>query len=151
MKSAPFRRLEWCGSGVLAVLLFQGVFTPAVAWAGCDHGVIPQAGRSLKINRLDALIVGGSGSAARLSSVPADAPLAPRSSQRRTPCSGMSCSRPVPLPVSTISLGPRTIDQWGTLVGPLVLALPPFFDEGMEPPALHPGGYKPSIFHPPPL
>jgi hypothetical protein len=149
MKSTLFRRFARYASGVLALLLFQGFFAPDRVWAGCNHGVTPQADRSLMINRLDDLIVGDS--AAHLLSDLADPSLEPRSSQRRIRCSGMSCSRQVPLPVSTISLEPRTIDQWGALVSPLVLALPPFFNQGIEQPALHRGGYKPSVFHPPPL
>jgi len=149
MRSARLKRLARSGIGALVLLLIQGFFAPRLVWAGCNHLVVSRFDSSLDINRLDELVV------ARSVSVSANdvarPPLGPGVPERRTPCSGMSCSSRVPLPASTVSPELRNVDQWGALGAPVVREPALALDRSNEQPTSGRSGYKQSIFHPPPL
>jgi len=149
MRSDRLKRLAPFGIGALVLLLIQGLFAPRLAWAGCNHLVVSRFDSSLDFNRLDELVV------ARSVSISADdaarSPLGPGVPERRTPCTGMNCSSRVPLPASTVSPEPRNVDQWGALGAPLVLEPALALHRSIEKPTSGRSGYKPSIFHPPPL
>jgi len=139
--------MQW-GAGVLMVLLVHGVVASRSAWAGCNHLISSRFDRLLDLNRLDAIIAGGSFSS--LADDPAHDPLDEKGPKRPTPCSGPGCSSRVPLPVPAASQGPDGSDQWVVMnvVVPLAVVSPRcrMIDE----PGARPAGHKPSIFHPPP-
>ena len=149
MRSDRLKRLARSGIGVLALLLIQGFSAPRLAWAGCNHLVVSRLDSSMDFNRLDELVPARSASFS--ADDPARSPLGPGVPERRTPCTGMSCSSRAPLPASTVSSEPRNVDQWGAL-GALVVPEPLLaLDRSHEQPISGRAGYKPSIFHPPPL
>ncbi len=149
MTSDRLKRLARFGIGALVLLLIQGFSAPRLAWAGCNHLVVSRFDSSLDFNRLDELLT------ARSASVSADdlaqSPLGPGVPERRTPCSGMNCSSRAPLPASTVSPEPPNVDQWGALGARLVREPLLALDRSNEQPTSGRAGYKPSIFHPPPL
>jgi hypothetical protein len=128
-----------------AVLL---LVAPRAAEAGCNHLVISQSDRNFGFNRLDALIVGGPITAALFDEahdrLPQPAP------ERRTPCSGPSCSNRVPLPVSTSTPGSSGFDQWAAPSGAALGQASAPSASAIAEPAPRPVVRKPSIFHPPP-
>jgi hypothetical protein len=147
MRPGRFERLARFGAGALMVLMVHGVCAPTAARADCSHRAgLPSAAIS-SLYGLDELIVTGNSSvsedgwALSLHDWPVPRP--------RVPCSGLSCSSRVPLPVSTASTGHDRSDQWGTLEVPVVC------DESSPPtgsfdgPAPWSVGQNSFIFHPP--
>jgi hypothetical protein len=139
-----FERLTQWGIGAVVLLLAHGLGAPGVVRAGCNHLVTSQSDRLLDVNRLDELIIGDS------TVMPADGPGQPdpRPSRR---CSGPGCSDSVPWPLSTASPSSGGPDQWVALAAVLDPAVTSPFRHLPDEPAARPGGYKPSIFHPPPV
>ena len=149
MRSGQFKRLVRLGTGALMVVLFHGVCAPSPARASCSHPIGTSSPLVLSLHRLDELIMTGS------SSVSEDGLVQPTGNESvpmpRVPCSGLSCSGRVPLPVSTASLVHDRADQWGTLEMRVVL------DKSSQPAktrdgaSLHSVSQNTSIFHPPPV
>ncbi len=147
MRIAHTGRLAKLGAGALSLLLLHGCFSPTAAWAGCQHDVVaPRAAASAR-HGLDDLI------ATATPSVTEDGPAQSRRDRslpgRRLPCSGLSCSSRLPLPVSAASGGTEEADQWGD-VTTIVIVYPTSPRAGMpDECAPRPAGRCSSIFHPP--
>jgi hypothetical protein len=147
MRFLSFKRLARLGTGAFLLLLVYGLCAPSTAWAACNDLVTAKSDPFLNLGRLDTLIVAGSPTVVAGDSV--TSPWEQRAPARRMPCSGLSCSRPVSTPGSTISPEPDGSDQWGTLGVLVVLEAtsPPLTINGQ--PALRSASEKTSIFHPP--
>ena len=100
------------GAGALSAPLGPRLVRPAPPGPAAADLVGSRSDPSRRLYGLDELIVAGTSSvsARRLGSIRRDRSMP----ARRVPCSGLSCSRRVPLPVSTASQGPDGPDQWGT-------------------------------------
>jgi hypothetical protein len=147
MRSDHFKRFVRLGTEALMVLMAHGLCAPASAWASCGHSVNSPSALISSLYNFDELIMTGT------LSVSEDG-LAQTSRNRSlpghgVPCSGLSCSGRVPLPVPTASLVHERSDQWGTLGAPVVL------DNSSRPaktkngPLPHSGRQSSYIFHPP--
>ena len=119
MRTGHCKRLVRLGAGALLVLMVYGFCAPAPAWASCSHRVGTPSALISSFYSLDELIMTGT------SPVPEDdsaqSPLNWSVPGHRAPCSGLSCSGRVPIPVSTASLVHDRADQWGTLVARVML------------------------------
>jgi hypothetical protein len=149
MRPAHLERLVRSGIGALLVLSIHGIFAPHPALAGCSHLVISRFDSAFNLNGLEDLIVD------RSASDPAHDlavdPPAPQSPKHPTPCSGMNCSSRAPLSDSTVSPEPRNIDHWINLSSRR--AFPPrcTLNTDVEQSTAARSGFKPPVFHPPPL
>jgi hypothetical protein len=147
MRSGHFNRLVRLGTGALMVLMVHGLCAPAPAWASCGHSVNSPSALISSPYNFDELIMTGTLSVSEdgLAQTSRNRPLPGHG----VPCSGLSCSGRVPLPVPTASLVHERSDQWGTLGAPVVL------DNSSRPaktkngPLLHSGRQSSYIFHPP--
>ena len=129
-------------------MLLTGLFVaPSSARAGCNHLVGSPSDPFVKLYQLDELIVGRSSSSLRADH--GQSPLDRSDAPRQTPCSGMSCSNSVPLPVSTITPGPEGRDRWGTLGIVVLVDNTSVYNRTTDEPAPSPTGEQSSIFHPP--
>src|SRR5262245_56120000 len=106
-------RLARWETGALLLLLVHGFGAPRSAWAGCNHLVLSRSDLLLAFNQLDVLIAGDSSGLS--SDDLATDPLGQQGPKRPTPCSGLSCSNRVPLPVPMAFPGSHRVDQWGVL------------------------------------
>ncbi len=131
------------------MLLVVGFFVaPFSAWAGCDnHLVSSSSDPFVKLHHLDALIVGRSSNS--LQDDRGGSPLDRSEAPRRTPCSGPSCSKSIPLPVSTVSPGPEGRDRWGATNSIVAVDITSVHNRASDEPKLSPTGESSSIFHPP--
>jgi hypothetical protein len=137
MKSAFQRRLARWGTGAIALLVFHGFCAPRSAWAGCNHLVGSQSDPMLNLSRLDDLVAGG-----RAHGQPAP-------ERRQSPCEGMSCSSPTPLPVSTANPLPERSDQWGAVGERVVVPDTSLPERRTDDCAPRGSVEKTSVFHPP--
>jgi hypothetical protein len=76
---------------------------------------------------------------------PLDRPGVPR----KSPCSGLSCSNRVPMPVSSITPLPDGRDRWCALGVVMDLDDTSIFCRATDAPPRAPTGHRSSIFHPP--
>src|SRR5262249_17882244 len=144
MTAFRYGRLANWSTGA-ALLVVGGLFvTPSAVAAGCNHLV---TSRTNPLVNLDDLIVGRS--SPYLESNHARSPLGQPDAPSRPPCSGLSCSKSAPIPLSSITPVPDGRDRWGAICvvvavdNPLVCRL---IADGPVPDAK---GHKSSIFHPP--
>jgi hypothetical protein len=147
MRSGHFGRQVRLGAGTLMVLMVHSFCAPGAAEASCSHRIGSSSTLISHRYALDDLIMGGSTSVSEGGldqsphhrSVPGP----------RVPCSGLSCSSKVPLPVSTASMRNDRSDQWG-MPGILVVLDAPVSPVRINDEAyLHSLGQNSSIFHPP--
>ena len=117
---------------VLAVLFVA----PTSASAGCNHLVGSRTDPLVKLEHLDELIRGQS-------------PLDRTDGPSKSPCSGLSCSKSVPMPISSITPVPEGRDRWGTLRLVVDVDNTSVYRRMTGEPAPAPIGHKSSIFHPP--
>jgi hypothetical protein len=118
MRTARFRQMARPESAAVVLLMLCWAGAPRAARAGCDHIVQSRLDPFHEVNQLDELIVAGaSASPDGFSRSPFDRPLPYRSS----PCSGISCSSRIPLPVSTASIATDGSQQWCTLAVPFMV------------------------------
>ncbi len=135
--------MRWA-TEALVLLLVHALGASHSAWAGCNHRVSSRSDAFVKFDQLDGLIQGNS--IAPSSDDPARSSQGPN---RNRPCSGMSCSGRVPLPLSTAPQGPEGADQWGALAtAAVVLSGAPSAHPSDEP-GRRASGQAASIFHPP--
>jgi hypothetical protein len=130
------------------MLVLAGLFVaPSAAVAGCNHLVTSSSDPFARLVNLDDLIVGRSPLSLQAQSAPSprDQPGFPR----RTPCSGLSCSNSVPMPVSSITPVPDGRDRWGALGIVVDVDNTRAFRVLTDRPAPAPTGHKCAIFHPP--
>jgi hypothetical protein len=148
MRSGRFKRVVRLGTGALMVLTFHGFCAPAPAQASCSHRIGSPSALITSLYGLDELIMSelsfvfedGSVQSHRDRSIPG----------HRAPCSGLSCSGRVPLPVPPGMLTQDRPNQWGKLGARFMLdesSLPAKLIEGPPP---HSVRQSASIFHPPP-
>jgi hypothetical protein len=134
------------GSAALVLLMLLCVSAPRAALAGCDHLFQSRLDPFHEINRLDELVIAGSsGSPDGFSRSPFDRSLPGRSK----PCSGLSCSSRVPLPVSTASIASDGSQQWVALGVPFVVESKSLTRDSRDESRPSSSGDKSSIFHPP--
>ena len=126
------------------LLLVHSVGALPSAWAGCNHLVSSRSDAFLKFDQLDELIQGNA--IARSSD---DLARGSQGPNRERPCTGMSCSGRVPLPVSTASHGPEGSDQWGALATITVVLSPSLSAHPSDEPGSRASGQAAFIFHPP--
>ena len=130
------------------MLFLLGLFVaPSSAAAGCNHLVSSRTDPFIKLENFDELIFGRSlpspqGDRERS---PLDRPDAPR----RSPCSGLSCSNSVPMPVSSITPVRDGRDRWGTLGIIVEVDNTSVYRQTTDEPTPTPTGEISSIFHPP--
>ncbi len=144
MGSIRYGQLMRWVTGALMLLLVQGVGAPRSAWAGCNHLVSSRSDAFLKFDQLDELIQGHS-----IASSSDDLAQGSRVPKRNRPCSGMSCSGRVPMPVSTASQGFEGFDQWGALATVADVLSPSLSARPADEPGPRAKGQATSIFHPP--
>ena len=147
MRSGHFEWQAKLGAGALVVLMVHGFCAPARA--SCSHRVGTPSALISSLYGLDELILTG------ISSVSENSPGQSHRNRsipgHRAPCSGLSCSGRVPLPISTALLVQDQSNQWGKLGARLMLdlsSLPAKLIEGTSP---HSVRQSASIFHPPPV
>jgi hypothetical protein len=144
MGSFRSKRLMPWATGALVLLSVHGLGAQRLAWAGCNHLVASRFDSFPRFDQLDELIQG--------KSVAGSFDERTQGSQEPNPnhpCSGMSCSSGVPLPVSTTSQGPESSDQWGALAGLAVVLSPCQAARRSNEPGPRSSGRATSIFHPP--
>jgi len=144
MGSIRSERLMRLATGALVLLLVHGLGALRSAWAGCNHLVVSRSDSFLRFDQLDDLNLGNSSEASS-----DDLTRGSHGPTRNRPCSGMSCSGRVPLPVSTASHGAEGSDDWGALATiPIVASASPSARPSDEP---TPRGSDQAacIFHPP--
>lgn len=130
---------------LLVVALFAA---PTSARAGCDNHLLSSSSDPfVKLHHLDALILGRS--SISLHDDRGGSPLDRSDAPRRTPCSGLSCSNSLPLPVSTVSPGPEGRDRWGNTSSIVFVDATSVHNRASDDPKLSPTGENSSIFHPP--
>jgi len=144
MKSIRSERLMRLSTGALVLLLVHGLGALRSAWAGCNHLVASRSDSFLKFDQLDELNQGNS-----IGSSSGDLARGSQGPNRNKPCSGLSCSGRVPLPVSTASQGPEDSDQWGALATVAVVLSPSPSARPSDEPGPRASGQAASIFHPP--
>jgi hypothetical protein len=144
MGSIRSRQLMRWAAGALVVLLVHSLGASRSVWAGCNHLVGSRSDSFLKFDQFDKLIQGDS-------IAPSSDDLAGGSQgpNRNRPCSGMSCSGRVPLPVSTASQGPEGSDQWGALTTVVVVVSPSASGRPSDELGQRASGQAAFIFHPP--
>jgi hypothetical protein len=147
MKTGRFERLARLGVGASVLLAVHFICAPRSAWAGCEHLVGSQFDPFANLHQLDSLIVGGSPSLLTLETP--DFPFEGPAPARRTPCTGMSCSMPVSLPVSTASAGSNGPEVWGALGVIVMVESASPRRRAIDEPAFCTAGEQPAIFHPP--
>src|SRR5262245_2345684 len=113
MTSFRYGRLTQWSAGA-AMLVLAGLFVaPTATAAGCNHLVTSRTDPLVNFVQLDELIVGR-----LLPSVQVDrgqSPLDQPDAPRRAPCSGLSCSSRIPMPVSSITPVPGGRERWCSL------------------------------------
>jgi hypothetical protein len=124
------------------MLVLAGVFVaPSSASAGCSHLVSSSTDPLVKLEQLDALILARSDGG--------QSPLEQPQGPRRSPCSGLSCSNSVPMPVSSITPVPDGRDRWGALGIVVEVDDASVYCPTTDGPTPAPAGGISSIFHPP--
>lgn len=149
MRVASVTRLARWGAAVVLLFLALCHAAPETAQAACSHLVTSNFARSFDRNHLDGLIVGETSSV--ILHDDAKELLHPSRSPVRRPCSGASCSNPVPMPGPTTSQASLGFDQWGDLPVVRLDQVDAPTEATMSHPALHSVGGRLSIFRPPPL
>ena len=130
------------------MLLLAGLLiAPSSASAGCNHLVSSSMDPLVKLEQLDALILGRPSLA--LGSDGGQSPLEKPEGPRRSPCSGLSCSNSVPMPVSSITPVPDGRDRWGALGIVVEVDNTSVYRTTADGPTPSPAGDNSSIFHPP--
>jgi hypothetical protein len=150
MRTVFVKNLACLKTAVIVLFVALCHAAPRAADAACNHLVTSKSTRSLDWNHLDRLIVGDAPSIGR-----DDHPMSPQPSPQaplRQPCSGLGCSRSVPVSSSHASLTSGVgLDRWGDLNA----AIPNQDDGPVEAiasePTLHSQGRRSDIFHPPPV
>jgi hypothetical protein len=130
------------------MLVLAGLFVaPSSASAGCNHLVSSSTDPLVKLEQLDALILGRPSPA--LHSNGGQSPLEEPQGPRRSPCSGLSCSNSVPMPVSSITPVPDGRDRWGALGIVVEVDDTSVYRPTTDGPTPAPAGENSFIFHPP--
>jgi hypothetical protein len=144
MRSNRYEQLIRLATGALGLLLVTVVGAPRPAWAGCSHTVSSRLDANLSFNRLDELIDG-----IPIAQFADERDGSRQRPNREKPCSGLSCSGGVPLPVSRSSQESEGSDQWVALAP--TFAVLSFGGDATrsDDPRLRPIGHVDSIFHPP--
>jgi hypothetical protein len=147
MRSGRFEQLVRLGAGALMVLMVHGVCAPTTARADCSHRVGLRSAAISSLYGLDELIGTGNSSISghALAQSPHDRPVP----GPRVPCSGLSCSSQVPLPVSSVVAGSDGSDQRGALVALMGIDTTSLPDRRTDECVSHSAGEGSSIFHPP--
>jgi hypothetical protein len=140
------RLANWSAGAALLVLAGLFANSPAAA-AGCNHLVTSRTNPLVGRLNLDELIVGRSSPS--LQSDRARSPLGQPDAPGRAPCSGLSCSKSVPMPVSSMTPVPDGRDRWGALSTVVVVDHSSVYRLWTDTPIPDATGYKSSIFHPP--
>jgi hypothetical protein len=144
MRLISSKRLMPLATGTLLALLVSGAGMPRSAWAGCNHLVNSRFDTSFNLDLLDELTPGNPVSHSAQNH--AERSQGPR---RDRPCSGLSCSGRVPLPVSTSSQKSESSDQWMALASPSVELSSGADARRSDDSGLLPIRQADSIFHPP--
>ena len=147
MTSLRYGRFTKWSAGA-AILVLAGLFiAPSSATAGCNHLVSSRTDPLVKLEQIDALILGRPSLAlgSDRGQLPFDQPDIPR----RSPCSGLSCSNSVPMPVSSVMPVPEGRDRWGTLGIVVEVDNTSVYRHATDEPTPAAAGENSSIFHPP--
>jgi hypothetical protein len=130
------------------MLVLAGLFiAPSSASAGCNHLVSSRTDPLVELEQLDALILGRP--SLELHGDRGQSPFDQPEGPRRSPCSGLSCSNRVPMPVSSITPVPDGRERWGTLGIVVDVDNSSVYRQTNEGPTTTSAGDKASIFHPP--
>jgi hypothetical protein len=147
MKFGHYQRLGRMGTGVLMLLLVQGLDLSSIACAGCSHLVGAQSDPLVDLQLFDDVVVAGSSYTVPFEAhVPGEQPAPGRPS----PCSGLSCSSSTPLLPSAASPEPVGSDHWGTLGILVTLEIMSAHAMMVDEPVGASRALVRSIFHPPP-
>src|SRR5262249_8147739 len=116
MERNAARRLAGIGRWVFMLTLVQAFHLSEAAQAACSHLVAPRSDSLDTLAWLSEVVVTGSWVSNSLTSqLPANKPLR----DSRTPCSGLSCSKPIPLsPASVAFAEPVGANQCVSLESP---------------------------------
>jgi hypothetical protein len=130
------------------MLVLAGLFiAPSSASAGCNHLVSSSTDPLVKLEQFDALILGRPSLASHGDG--GQSPLNQPDGHRNSPCSGLSCSNSVPMPVSSITPVPDGRDRWGALGIVVEVDNTSVDRQTTDGPTPAPAGDNSSIFHPP--
>jgi hypothetical protein len=147
MTAFRYGRLGSWSAGA-ALLVLAGLFAnSSAAAASCNHLVTSHTNPLVDNLNLDELIVGRSSPS--LQRDRARTPLGQPDAPSRAPCSGLSCSKSVPMPVSTMTPVPDGRDRWGALSIVVVVDHTSVYRLPAHTPIADATGCKSSIFHPP--
>lgn len=141
MRTVESRRTGRLLTGAMALCVVHSLCAAGSAQAGCNHLVTSQSDRQLTWRELDLLIAADGPSS--------DSPTSQRGPGRSTPCRGMSCSSPTPLPASTAHPAPEGADQWGALSAIVVDEPDAAVGRALDEPTCDGSSDKTSVFHPP--
>ena len=124
------------------------VVAPPAASASCtNHLVTSRTDQLVLFENLDDLIAARSSPSLQRDRAPS--PLNQPDAPRKGPCSGISCSNSVPMPVSSTTLLPDGRDRWGALGIVYDVDDTSVYNRTTEGPTPAPSGDWSSIFHPP--
>ncbi len=130
------------------MLVLVGLFVvPPPVSAGCNnHLVTSRTDRLVIFEILDDSVAGRAPS---LQFDRAQSPLEKPDAPRKGPCSGLSCSNSVPVPVSSTTPVPVLRDRWGALGIVIEIDDTSVYHRSTEGAGPAPFGDRSSIFHPP--